>query len=80
MVFVFHLKIIENHIFQSDKFIKQSRNDHSLVKNNRPGRQVQMSEGEVRALCEKSREIFLSQEWAHFFTRKPRSIDDDLQA
>jgi len=31
------------------------------VKNNRPGRQVQMSEGEVRALCEKSREIFLSQ-------------------
>ncbi|CBY14473.1 unnamed protein product [Oikopleura dioica] len=32
-----------------------------IPKNNRPGRQVQISEGEVRELCEKSREIFLSQ-------------------
>ena len=31
------------------------------VRNNRPGKTVQMTESEVRALCVKSREIFLSQ-------------------
>ncbi len=33
----------------------------SLVRGCRPGKIVQMSEGEVRGLCLKSREIFLSQ-------------------
>ena len=32
-----------------------------LVRGGRPGRTVQMSEVEIRALCLKSREIFLSQ-------------------
>ena len=31
------------------------------VRNNRPGKTVQMTEAEVKALCVKSREIFLSQ-------------------
>lgn len=31
------------------------------VRGNRPGKQVQMSEAEVRGLCLKSREIFLQQ-------------------
>lgn len=33
----------------------------NLVRGGRPGRTVQMSEAEIRALCLKSREIFLSQ-------------------
>ena len=33
------------------------------VRGGRPGKTVQMTEAEVRALCVKSREIFLSQEW-----------------
>jgi hypothetical protein len=61
------------------RFTKRTRNDLFTVKNNRPGRQVQMSEGEVRALCEKSREIFLSQEWAQFSAEKSQSIDVDFQ-
>lgn len=32
-----------------------------LVRGCRPGKTVQMSENEIRALCHKSREIFLSQ-------------------
>lgn len=32
-----------------------------LVRGCRPGKTVHMSEGEIRALCHKSREIFLSQ-------------------
>lgn len=31
------------------------------VRGNRPGKNVQLSEGEIRGLCLKSREIFLSQ-------------------
>ena len=38
-----------------------------------------MSEGEVRALCEKSREIFLSQERAQFSAENWQSIDVVLQ-
>lgn len=33
----------------------------STVRGNRPGKNVQLSEGEIRGLCLKSREIFLSQ-------------------
>lgn len=32
-----------------------------LVRGARPGKHVQLSEGEIRGLCLKSREIFLSQ-------------------
>lgn len=31
------------------------------MRGNRPGKNVQLSEGEIRGLCLKSREIFLSQ-------------------
>lgn len=33
----------------------------SLVKGSRPGKNVQLTENEIRGLCLKSREIFLSQ-------------------
>lgn len=33
----------------------------SLVRGSRPGKNVQLSEGEIRGLCLKSRELFLNQ-------------------
>ena len=34
---------------------------HVLVRGSRPGKNVQLTEAEIRGLCLKSREIFLSQ-------------------
>jgi serine/threonine-protein phosphatase PP1 catalytic subunit len=41
--------------------IKFSKKCFFLVRGCRPGKIVQMTEGEVRGLCLRSREIFLSQ-------------------
>jgi hypothetical protein len=53
------LKIVHN--FRINFEISTKNNFFLLVRGNRPGKNVQLTEAEIRGLCLKSREIFLSQ-------------------